>query len=92
MNFNQLLGDLNGHARKGNLPFYLLIQLLHKGAITTSIEVSLVSNNKLKHRHRKCYRNLHGQLFKLWHQYRAGEKKASQLLKACSKVLPNHST
>ena len=50
--------QLNGHARKGILPFYQLIQLLHDEAITTSIEVYLVSEKKLKHSQRKSYRKL----------------------------------
>ena len=43
-----------------------------------------VSYKKLKCMQRKCHRNYHGQLFKLWSQYKAGEKNANQILKACS--------
>ena len=39
---------LNAHAKKSNLPFYVLIQLLHKEALTTGIEVQLISDKKLK--------------------------------------------
>ena len=37
----------------------ILVQLLHKEAIVTSIEVCLVSNKKLKCRQRKCCINLY---------------------------------
>ena len=71
---------LNIHAKKRNLPFYVLIQLLHNEAQATNIEVQLISDKKLKHIQKKCFQEVQGQLFKLWEQYEAGLKSASQLL------------
>ena len=83
--------QLNAHAKKSNLPFYVLIQLLHKEALTTVIEVWLISDKKLKCIQKKSFQQLQGQLFQLWEQYAAGMKSASQFLKACSKLIPDHS-
>ena len=40
--------QLNAHAKKSNLPFYVLIQLLHKEALTTGIEVRLIFRQEVE--------------------------------------------
>ena len=65
------------------LPLYLLIGLLHQEAKLTSLQICLVSEKKLKQVQRKVYQTMQGKIFKLWDEYRDGEKSAYQLLKAC---------
>ena len=66
----------------------MLTQLLHNEAITTTIEGQLISERKLKQSQRKKNRQVHSRLFKLHDEYTAGQKSTSQLLKACSEVIP----
>ena len=65
---------LNAHSSKSNLPLYVLIQLLHEEAITTSIEVPLISQRKPKWSQRMKHRQVQGHVFKLWDIYNAGQK------------------
>ena len=56
---------LNRHAgSRSNLSFYLLIEILHKEAELTAINIRLVSERKLKRIQRKKYRKLQEGLFK----------------------------
>ena len=41
-------GKLNQRAKKGNLNFYLLVQLLYEQALTMDFNVRLVSENNTK--------------------------------------------
>ena len=77
---------LNRRAKKGNLPFYLLIQLLFAEAKDITIQCKLVKEGKLR-RHQKNSTTLtQGRLMKLWAEYGANERSASSLLKACAKL------
>ena len=69
---------------KSDLPFYLLIQLLHREARLTSLQMKLVSERKLKRIQRKKYRALQTRIFDLWEEYTNGERNARQLLSAIS--------
>ena len=69
---------------RGQLPLYLLIQLLHKEAKLTALQICLVSDRKLKRIQRRKYRDLQTKLFDLWDEYEANVQSAKQLLKACS--------
>ena len=78
---------LNRHANhRVHLPFYSLIELLHREAKLACINIRLVSNKKLKRIQRKKYRLLQAKVFANWEQYDTREKSASQLLKSCSRL------
>ena len=44
---------LNHHARRSKLPMYLLINLLHQESAIVSLQVRLLSENKLKRQQRR---------------------------------------
>ena len=67
-----------------HIPFYLLIQQLHKEAMLTAVQVRLVSDRKLRRIQRRVYRRLQAKIFDLWDEYASNAKTAAQLLKACS--------
>lgn len=69
---------------KVHLPFYLLVQFLHKECQLTEMTIKLVSKTKLKRCQRKKYRNLQAKVFSHWEEYASKKKSASQLIKACS--------
>ena len=71
-------------AGKSQLPFYIMIQLLHREARLTSLHIRLVSERKLRRIQRKKYRNLQTKIFSLWDEFTKGERNALRLLKACS--------
>jgi len=72
---------------RGQLPLYLLLQLLYKEAKLTALQIRLVSDRKLKRIQRRKYRDLQTKLFDLWDQYEANERSAKRLLKACTEGL-----
>ena len=67
-----------------HIPFYLLIRQLHREAQLSSLQVRLVSDEKLKRIQRKTYRRLQTKIFDLWEEYASSAKTSTQLLKACS--------
>ena len=69
---------------RGQLPLYLLIQLLQKEAKLTVLQIRLVLDRKLKRIQRRKYRDLQTKLFGLWDEYEANVRSAKRLLKACS--------
>lgn len=69
---------------KSQLPMYLLINLLHREARLTSLQIRLVSDKKLERSQRKKYRNLQARIFNLWEEFENGERNVKQLLNACS--------
>jgi hypothetical protein len=77
---------LNVQARRGQLPLYMLIQLLHRESRVVELQATLVSDNKLRRYQRQKYKKLQGCIFDLWDQYSKGEKSTSQLLQACSRL------
>lgn len=76
---------LNGKAPQGNLPFYVLVPLLHEEASLLPLQKQLVSEGKLQRRQRK--RGNNKELFLLWDRYQSGELSTSRLLKHCSRVI-----
>ena len=58
---------LNGHAKKGQLPFYVLVALPHEEARfkLVSPEVHLVKEARLQRYQRRVYRSMQGRLFTL---------------------------
>ena len=54
---------------KSQLPFYMLITLLHNEAVWLTVQVNLLSANNLKTYQRKKYRQMQGKIFALWERY-----------------------
>ena len=77
---------LNRHARRASLPVYLLIHLLHQESRLVSMQVRLVSENKLKRQQQRKYKDLQAKIFKYWDDFIAGEMTSKQLLYACAYV------
>jgi len=71
-------------SRRGQLPMYLLIHLLHREAKLTLLQIWLVSERKLRRIQWRKYRDLQQKIFELWDQFEANERSARWLLKACS--------
>ena len=78
---------MNQKAKKGQLAFYLLVTLLHKETTGINIQVWLVLENKLTHQKEAKYRKMQTEVFDIWNDYTYGHKSASQLLKACSRLV-----
>ena len=77
---------LNSRAGRACLHFYRLIRLLHEEALLVPIQVSLVSDGKLKRYRSKASRSLNGKIFAVWESYNNKTITASQLLKSCSRI------
>ena len=82
---------LNTKAERGNLPMYLLVQLLHVEASLIPLTQQLIAEDKLRKYQRLQTKAIQGRLSKLWEQYRGGEVTTSHLLKAVSWIAA-HST
>ena len=80
-------GMLNRHAKHGNLSFYLMVRLLHEQAQLVDMQVRLVSDEKLKRRQRKQYRQVQGKILANWAEYVAGDLSAKQLLARCAHLI-----
>ena len=65
---------LNKKARKGQLSFYLLVQLLHKEAKLVPLQVRFLSDGKVLRKQRVKYIKQHGCLVKLWEEHREGQR------------------
>ena len=77
---------LNHNARRATLPLYLLIDLLYQESCLVSVQVRLLSDNKLKRQQRRKYKNLQGRIFQYWDDFIAGEMTSKQFLHACAHV------
>ena len=75
---------LNYKAKRGQLQFYLLIELLHKEGSLVTIQTKLVSTGKLRRQQCKKYQKIQGNLKKIWKRYNRGSINVDQLLSACS--------
>jgi hypothetical protein len=71
---------------KTQLPFYLMVELLHREARLTSIQIRLVSEGTLKRIQRRKYRQLQTKIFNLWDDFNNNQKSTRQLLKAVSRM------
>ena len=65
---------------KSQLPFYLLVKLLHKEALLTSLQIRLVTEKKLRRTQRKKYKKLQSRLFSLWEEFNNCQRNAKLLL------------
>ena len=77
---------INERARRGQLPFYVLVPLLHNEAVMVRLQARLVSEHKLKRYRRKTYTRLQGKLSELWDAYGIGQLSPYQLLRECSQI------
>ena len=77
---------INRKAKKGNLPFYLMVTLLYREAKLLPTQRKLVSEGKLRRRQRKTYKTAQGKVFGLWKRYTDNELSVGQLLKRCGGV------
>jgi hypothetical protein len=76
---------LNVLARRGKLPFYMLIALLHEEATLVRLTAIQVSEKRLKRYQRKVYASVQAKLFEAWNEYIEGRRTTSSLLRACSR-------
>ena len=77
---------INTRARRGKLQFYVLIELLHKESQIITLQLHLVSQNKLKRYLRLTYTRMQAAIFTLWDKYPQGRVTVSQMLRACSRL------
>ena len=77
---------LNVQARRGQLPLYMLIELLHRESKLVELQATLVSDNRLKRYQRTKYTNMQGRIFTLWDEYSEEKRTTSSLLTACSNL------
>ena len=77
---------LNQQARRGALPFYVLVKLLHEEASVVSLSVRLLSEGRLRRYARSKYTTVNGRLQSLWDKFQAGERSTSSLLRACARM------
>lgn len=77
---------LNRRARKGNLPFYVLVTLLYNEAKEVTIQTKLVKEKKMRRHQTKQTKKIQGRLWKLWEQYRTKAISTSALLDACASL------
>ena len=80
---NRLNRKANG---KAQLPFYLMISLLHHEARLTAIQIRLVSEKKLQQQNRRAYSSVQGRLFQHWDEFAAGTRNTMGLLRACAEL------
>ena len=77
---------INSRACRSQLQFYVLIELLHKESQIISLQLNLVSQNKLKRYQRKTYKDMQSKIFSLWEEYSHGTISVNHMLRACSRL------
>lgn len=77
---------LNRRAKKGNLPFYLMLRLLYNESCIIPTQIKMISEGKLKRQQKKKSRDLHGKIFELWNRYSAKDISVSRLLRQCANI------
>ena len=70
----------NRRAMGRHLPFYELIELLHREAKSVATQKRLVSNQKLTRIQRRAYRQLQSKVFGFWQKYENGEKNSGPII------------
>jgi len=81
---------LNQMARRGSLPFYVLLRLLHDESSTVDVQlVRLMSDGRLRRYARLKYVTINGRLWSLWQEFIQGVRSTSSLLRASRLQLPN---
>lgn len=77
---------LNRSAKKGNLPFYLLISLLYSEAKEIPNHIKLVKEGKLKRYQRNRVKEIQGRIIQVWKEYNDKNITTGQLLKKCAYI------
>ena len=77
---------VNSRARRGRLPLYLLIKLLHDESKFLTIQVQLLSEGKFKRYTRRQYAKVSDKLTELWNKYETRQISTSRLLCHCSRL------
>lgn len=77
---------LNSRARRGNLDLYQLAPMLHTEARFVELQVTLVSEGRLRRHQRRRYTRLQGRLDRYWTEYENGATSTSKLLRRCSHI------
>lgn len=77
---------LNRRAKKGNLSFYLLVELLFREARDIPIQCKLVKEGKLKRYQRRNTTSTQAKLMTLWEEYNENRRTTNSLLKECSNL------
>ena len=77
---------LNTKAKKGNLPFYMLLQLLHQESEIVQINLVLIHEHRLRRYQKTKYRELQGNIFEAWEKYVEGTLSVTQLLDTCGQM------
>ena len=73
---------LNRRAKKGNLPFYMLLSLLYSEACVIPTQVKMVKEGKLRRYQHKHTKGVSAKVAKLWERY----ADTSSLLKRCGRL------
>ena len=77
---------LNCLSRRGQQPFYMLVDNLHSEAKFVSVQTKLVEEHKLHRYQRSTYAGIQCQLHDLWEAYEQRQISISKLLRECGKV------
>ncbi|XP_035692859.1 uncharacterized protein LOC118427277 [Branchiostoma floridae] len=77
---------LNLKARKTNLPFYLLVDLLFQESQVVKAQVRMIYEGSLRQHRRSQYRSLQQRLFKAWQEFDVDKRTARELLAVCSRL------
>ena len=70
----------NRRAMGRHLPFYELIELLHREAKSVATQIRLVSNQRLTRIQGRAYRQLQSKVFGFWQKYENGEKNSGPII------------
>lgn len=76
---------LNDKSPNGQLPFYILVPLLHQEASLLPLQRKLVSEGKLCRRQRKTGQQQ--RIFRLWDKYEDKQLRSRRFLFLCGKVI-----
>ena len=81
-------GRINRHAGsgRGQLQFYLLIDLLFEEAEYVAVQTRMICQETLSRCQRKEYREINKKLLELWGEFNNGNIGAKQLLRSCAKL------
>jgi len=78
---------MNSRARRGKLDLYQLAPVLAKEAAFVEIQVTLVSEQRLRRYQRRRYGTMQKRVHKLWTRFDNNDLSESKLLRACSYLL-----
>ncbi|KAI8490604.1 hypothetical protein Bbelb_318720 [Branchiostoma belcheri] len=77
---------LKHQARRGKVPFYMLVNLLKKEADFVTLQVRAVSDHRLGRYQRRTYRLIQAKPFRLWDEYASGKRTTTSLLRSCARL------